>query len=188
MQIIEGVGKKVESLLKDGGYKTWDDVAKANTNDLQAILKKAGGTYAMMDPSTWPTQAKLAADGRWDDLVSYQMHLDGGKESGDGMTDAKVEKLGAKIAGIKLFSPDDLKIVEGIGPKIEDLMKADGINNWSDLAGASTDRLQGILDKAGDNYRLADPSTWPQQAGLAANAKWAELQKLQDELDGGRKK
>ena len=81
---------------------------------------------------------------------------------------------------------DDLKLVEGIGPKIEGLLKEGGINTWADLADAPTDKVQAILDEAGPRYRMHDPATWSKQARLAADGKWEELEALQGRLDGGR--
>ncbi|MCB0607248.1 MAG: hypothetical protein H6562_06030 [Lewinellaceae bacterium] len=98
---------------------------------------------------------------------------------------SKVEKLIAKLMGFS-NNPEDLKIVEGIGPKIEKLLKDGGIKTWSDLAAAAVDRIQQILDAAGDNYRLADPGTWPKQAELAAAGKWDELAEYQEHLQGGK--
>lgn len=88
----------------------------------------------------------------------------------------------------KVAKPDDLKVVEGIGPKIESLLKAGGINTWSDLATAQIDRLKGILSDAGDRYRIHDPSTWPQQAGMANSNQWEELESFQNSLTAGRTK
>jgi large subunit ribosomal protein L27 len=100
--------------------------------------------------------------------------------------DAPAEKKAAapkKDKGPKL---DDLKIVEGVGPKIETLLKEGGISTWAELAEASTDRLKEILDAAGPRYQIHDPSTWPAQAKLAADGNWDELKAYQDELTGGR--
>jgi large subunit ribosomal protein L27 len=83
---------------------------------------------------------------------------------------------------------DDLKIVEGIGPKIETLLKEGGINTWAELAEASEDRLKEILDAAGPRYQIHDPSTWPAQAKFAADGKWDELKEYQEMLIGGRDK
>ena len=85
-------------------------------------------------------------------------------------------------------APDDLKKIEGIGPKIASILNEAGIMTFAELAGAEVDKLKEILEGAGSRYKAHDPSTWPQQAGLAAEGKWDELQKLQDELDGGREK
>ena len=81
---------------------------------------------------------------------------------------------------------DDLKIIEGIGPKIAELLNADGIITFKDLAGTSVERIQGILDAAGPRYRMHDPSTWPNQSQLAADGKMDELKILQDNLKGGK--
>lgn len=81
---------------------------------------------------------------------------------------------------------DDLTKVEGIGPKINDLLKAEGINTFADLAATDVERVREILKAAGSAFASRDPSTWPDQAKLAADGKWDELKKWQDELDGGR--
>lgn len=83
---------------------------------------------------------------------------------------------------------DDLKIVEGVGPKIETLLKEGGISTWAELAEASEERLKEILDAAGPRYQIHDPSTWPAQAKFAAEGKWDELKEYQEVLIGGRDK
>jgi large subunit ribosomal protein L27 len=92
----------------------------------------------------------------------------------------------AKKATTKKPKLDDLKIVEGIGPKIETLLKEGGINTWEELANAEVDRLKEILDAAGPRYQIHDPSTWPAQSKFAAEGKWEELKEYQDMLLGGR--
>ena len=87
---------------------------------------------------------------------------------------------------VKPEKPDDLKKVEGIGPKIEGLLNEDGIWTWAVLAEAEIDRLQRVLDAAGPRYRIHDPATWPEQAALADAGRWDELEALQDRLKGGR--
>ena len=82
--------------------------------------------------------------------------------------------------------PDDLRRIEGIGPKIAELMNGGGIFTFAQMAASSVERLQGILDEAGDRYRVHNPGSWPMQAGLAADDKWDELEQLQDRLDGGK--
>jgi predicted flap endonuclease-1-like 5' DNA nuclease len=81
--------------------------------------------------------------------------------------------------------PDDLKVIEGIGPKISAMLNAQGIYTFAQLAATDVERLRGIMLAA--NLRIADPTTWPQQAALAAAGKWDELKALQDSLKGGRK-
>lgn len=82
------------------------------------------------------------------------------------------------------IEPDDLEKIEGIGPKISALLQQNGIITFNELANTDIDRLNEILDKA--KIHIAQPDTWPNQAKLAADGKWNELEKLQDELIGGR--
>ncbi len=81
---------------------------------------------------------------------------------------------------------DDLTKIEGIGPKINGLLNDGGIFTFAGLANTKVERLQEILDNAGNRYRVHNPGSWPTQSELAANGKWEELNKLQDELDGGK--
>lgn len=186
-QIIEGVGPKVNAVLINAGYKTWSDLAAADAGDIRKHLEEAGKRFGLCDPTSWPHQAKLAAAADWDELIRYQKFTDGGVETkGDFETPSKFEKLAAKKLGFSSSNPNDLKVVEGIGPKIEGLLKDGGINTWSELAAADVSRIQEILDAAGPRYKLAVPRTWPQQAGLAAAGDWSALKTLQDELNAGK--
>jgi predicted flap endonuclease-1-like 5' DNA nuclease len=81
---------------------------------------------------------------------------------------------------------DDLKIVEGIGPKIETLLKTNGVKNWNDLASASPAHLREVLARGGDRFALAVPDTWPEQAQLARDGKWEELKEYKAFLYAGR--
>lgn len=96
---------------------------------------------------------------------------------------AKAAPAAAKSVGAK---PDKLTKIEGIGPKIAEHLGAGGIITFADLAGAPVSKLKEILEAAGPRFKMHIPDTWPQQAQLAADGKWDELQVLQDKLDGGR--
>ncbi len=85
-------------------------------------------------------------------------------------------------------TPDDLKKIEGIGPKISSVLNAAGIFTFAQLAETTADRIREILEAEDPRLnRLADPTTWAEQAKLAAAGKWDELAVLQDELKGGRR-
>lgn len=77
---------------------------------------------------------------------------------------------------------DDLTLVEGIGPKINKLLNKADIFTFEQLAATNIEKLQVILASSG--IFLTDPSTWPEQAQLAAAGRWTELQSLQEELKG----
>ena len=95
------------------------------------------------------------------------------------MADAK------RIYG-KRIKWDDLKVVEGIGPKIEGLFHAIGIKTWRKLSETNYDTMKKMLNDAGPRYQMHDPKSWPLQAGMAADGKWEKLNKWQDEHSHGR--
>ena len=99
-----------------------------------------------------------------------------------------IDIAAAKAAGFTLKNANDLTIVEGIGPKINELFHSNGIKTFAELANTTEAQMRTILDAGGSRFRIANPSTWAQQAALAAENKWAELKKLQDKLSGGVKK
>ncbi|MBO9636776.1 hypothetical protein [Siphonobacter aquaeclarae] len=90
-------------------------------------------------------------------------------------------------APILVEEADDLKIIEGIGPKIEQLLNNEGIKTFATLASTPPSRITEILQAAGPRYQIHDPGTWPDQARLAADGKWEELKIWQDELNKGKK-
>ncbi len=97
------------------------------------------------------------------------------------------KKAADKISfGGKKYAQDDLKIIEGVGPKIAGLMNDAGITTWAALASADVEQLKAILADAGSRYAVHDPSTWPKQAQYCVDQQWDELQTYQDALDGGR--
>jgi large subunit ribosomal protein L21 len=76
---IEGIGPKVAKTLIEGGIPTFEALSNASVEDIQKILTDAG--LKMMDASTWPEQAKLAAAGDWDSLKKMQDSLSGGRKA-----------------------------------------------------------------------------------------------------------
>jgi len=81
---------------------------------------------------------------------------------------------------------DDLTVIEGVGPKIAEVFANAGLVSFADVAAKTADELKAILTDAGDQFNTAVTDTWAQQAQLAADGKWDELKKWQEELDGGK--
>ena len=92
----------------------------------------------------------------------------------------------AKAVFGKRIKQDDLKVVEGIGPKIQELFHNHDVKTWKALSECSVEKCQSVLDSGGERFKIHKPGTWPKQAQLAYEGKWAELLKWQDELDGGK--
>ena len=96
-----------------------------------------------------------------------------------------IDYAAARAAGFVLSGPDNLEIVEGIGPSIAHLLRSSGVSTFAKLAGMSIAGLQAILDKGGPRFRMANPQTWAEQAALAVANRWTDLRRLQDALDAG---
>ncbi|SDE37222.1 50S ribosomal protein L21 [Riemerella columbipharyngis] len=79
LTLIEGIGPKVAEIFFEAGIKSFADLAKKTKEELEAILNPKGAVYAAMDPTTWPQQAQLAADGKFDELDALKGKLKGGK-------------------------------------------------------------------------------------------------------------
>ena len=194
LTIVEGIGPKIAGLLNAAGILRFAELARRTPLDIQPILDRAGANFTLADPETWPEQADLAARNRWMALRYLQDGLNAGRRRKSKRVAAKksavvaIDLAAAKAAGFRLRGPDDLTIVEGIGPKISGLLNKAGVYRFIELAGMKSVAIQIILDKAGARYMLADPQTWPQQAALAARNKWVDLRDLQASLDGGRTK
>ena len=76
---IEGIGPKVAKTLAAAGVSTFEALASTSAEDIQKILTDAG--LKMMDATTWPQQAELAAKGDWDALEKLQDSLSGGRKA-----------------------------------------------------------------------------------------------------------
>ncbi len=162
LKLINGVGPFIEKKLNNLGIYTFEQVSQFDEDLANKVTDAIQFFPGRIQRDDWRGQAQK---------------LMGMKTSGTlgALTDKKVPT-----------NVNDLKIVEGIGPKIEGLLKAGGVNTWAELAAAPVSRLQEILNQAGDRYRIHNPESWPQQAKLADEGKWDELEKLQDYLDGGK--
>ena len=122
------------------------------------------------------------------EIVIESITTSGAKKAAPKKETKKAEpKVEAKAAAPKAKKAegkaDDLKKVEGIGPKIASTLVEAGIATFSDLAKATPEAISEIIAGVRGNH-VTD--TWPAQAQLAADGKWDELQKWQDELDGGK--
>ena len=98
---------------------------------------------------------------------------------------AVADVAAARAAGFTMKDAEDLTILQGVGPKINELMKANGVKTFADIARSSVPDLQKVLAAGGQLSRLANPETWPRQAQFAVDNRWADLKAYQDQL--GRK-
>ncbi len=69
---IDGINKKVASLLLSNEISDFKTLGKSSIKKLQLILDGAGSKFNVHNPASWPKQAKLAAAGKWDELSRFQ--------------------------------------------------------------------------------------------------------------------
>ena len=97
-------------------------------------------------------------------------------------------KKAVKVRGKARDGSDDLELIEGIGPKIAELLKGAGIDTFDALAKAPVEKVQEVLEAGGNQFNLAKPETWAEQAALAAAGDWAAFDQLTEALVGGVRK
>ncbi len=154
----------IESLLEDK-KTTVKKVAKPTAKKaVKKVAKKTTKTVAKAKKVVKPTAKKVTAK-----KASVK----------------KVVKPTAKRATGKV-TKNDLKAIEGIGPKIEGLLNKAGILTYKQLSTTKVQDLKNILTAAGPRYKMHNPTTWKKQARLAASAKWDALIELQATLKGGK--
>jgi hypothetical protein len=122
----------------------------------------------------WITNTKIRDLRR--SIASYEVYL----------SDCRKKCLELNQVESAVITKENLKVIEGIGPKIESLLQKNGIYTLDQLAKSSTGNLLSLLQNAGSSFQMHDPNSWPQQAALARDGKWEELGKLQDKLEGGK--
>ena len=176
-QIFTGIDAATEVALHGAGYEDWAALAKAKPKQLTATLDLMDRAE-QLEPLR--KQAKLAADGKWSELIHYQKTQQ--PEETEIGSPAHLETYYLMKLGFGKYSERDLQIFEGIGATTEGMLKGSGIQTWQQLASASPEQLRNILEKAGSRMRLARPETWVRQAQLAVEGSWAKLRAYQEVL------
>lgn len=151
---------------------------EADVAQLSARVGAADETIAALHAELAAARSEAAA------LAQKLAEMEGAGAAGMEPTRMPMEAL-AEVTETAPSPPDDLKIIEGIGAKIAEVLQNAGIHTFAQLAATDVIRLETILAEAGPRFQLAEPATWPQQAALAAAGSWDELQQLQDALKGG---
>ena len=185
--VIEGIGPKIAELLRRHGIDSFETLARTDVATLWSILDKGGPRFKLANPGTWPAQALYCVRGDWAGLKRYQDELYVGIQLlADVPAEVVIDVAAARAAGFEMKGPDDLEIIEGIGPKIAQLMRQHGVTTFVQLATASPAEIAAILEKGGPDFRIANPGTWPEQAGHCVRNDWGGLKRLQDRLTAGR--
>ncbi len=163
---INNIGPFLQTKLNEADIFTYEQIAGWSEADILTYTGLIGYLPGIIQRDDWVGQAKALA-------AAPHQGISEGETSSSTNTDGPETE-------------DSFKIIEGIGPKIESVLKASGILTLSQLADTTADRLREILEEAGSRFKSHDPKTWPVQAGLAADGKLEELKAWQQELKGGQ--
>lgn len=175
--------------LEDIKRKADDEVRRARGEEVKEVRRNIQNVSTKMEKTTLGeldvfSQLK-------DQMAEAAAEAKSKKEDTEMQEDSEttleaVEEIKAVKANKTNDEGDDLKKIEGIGPKIAQLLVEADITTYAQLAATESSKISEILEAAGSRYKMHDPTTWPQQSQLAADGKWDELATLQDELKGGR--
>lgn len=145
---------------------------------LQKMMSKVGTVEVSRKVSGETRNEKEA-------VIVSRRELKKGEKSKEKVVKSKLKTKATpkkKVASKK----DDLTKIEGIGPKINQLLQKAGITTFKKLSTSKPAAIKKILVAAGSRYQMHDPRSWPRQSKLATDGKWNQLKKLQDKLDRGK--
>ena len=149
--------------------------------EVKSILKSAGDQY------TGPNAIHHHGDDN--DLQAGQVTTHNVDEENETSINEMTDDVLTADSDVRVKSSagvDDLKKIEGIGPKISDILNGGDIYTFAQLASADVNDLKQLLVNAGPAFQSHTPESWSEQAALARDGKWDELKELQDKLDGGK--
>lgn len=161
-------------------------------NQLKAISSSTLAQIESLSPSlevsTTPVQEVIAekiAEIKSEEIKKTPIEESSNEETSGIASSANTMVL-MNVGSKNISEGDDLTVIEGIGPKITELLSANHIITYRELATTPTYRIKEILGYAGSSYSMHDPSTWAEQAILADSGKWDELEVLKNKLIGGK--
>ncbi|MBL7167761.1 DUF4332 domain-containing protein [Candidatus Bathyarchaeota archaeon] len=112
-------------------------------------------------------------------------------EAGIAKLEKELEESAQEAASQKLkirSMQDDLTVIDGIGPKVSSVLRTAGITSFSKLTEKEPKEIHDILVAEKPSLtRLTDPSTWHEQARMAADGHWEGLKALQDSIKEERR-
>jgi large subunit ribosomal protein L21 len=192
-RVAAGDKIKVESIAAEVGA----------TLTLSDILMVANSEQVMIGTPTLSgatVSATVVSQGRRDKVKIFKMRRRKHYQKHQGhrqnfseifitaISDGAGNTVASDSAPVIRSKADDLTKIEGVGPKIAQVLVSNGITTFAQLAAAEPAAVQAMLNKSSGRFNLAKSDTWAEQAQLAAAGDWAALKKRQDQLYGGVKK
>ncbi|MEM9990679.1 MAG: helix-hairpin-helix domain-containing protein [Bacteroidota bacterium] len=156
LTLINGIGPFIAQKLNEIGVSTYEEISRWDNPTIEEVTKKIQFFPNRIQEDNWVGQAARLSQMKIDNPAAF-----------------------AQQGGIP-SNPKDLKVIQGIGPKVEELLRNKGIRTWAEVAATDVETLHSMLRDA--DYGHIDPSTWPEQARLAAHGEWSKLRQYQDYL------
>jgi len=188
---INGIGPFIEEKLNDLGIYTFEQVSQLDEDLIETLTNAIEFFPGRIERDDWVGQAdrlfytKGSTPQEMKDTVT-KITTRRYATATEKIEVNAIAPISRTLSSKESVTPDNLKKIEGIGPKISEILNNAGIYTFTNLSQTPVDRLKVILAEAGNRYKLHNPQTWPQQAALAATGAWDDLKSLQDRLDGGR--
>ena len=149
LTMVDGIGPKLAEALNAAGITTFAALGEMKPDAIREALHSQGSRTGN-NVDTWPQQARFAARGDWSGMRRY-------------------------VSSLKTEPSDDLLVLDGVGPKIAEALKAAGLGTFAAIAEKTPDELRAVLDQAGVLVVGNSIDTWPRQAKLAAAEDWPAL-------------
>ena len=199
LRYLEDIQREAEDVVKDERKKQGQEVTKAVKEQQAKYEPTTLGDMAMFSQLKEQLADAKEAKGKADAEAKEEAAAPVAETPAPVETVAPVaEEVVAETPAEEVKEPkakapkakstgDDLKIIEGIGPKIEEILHEAGINSFAALAAKDAEEIREILLAQGSRFKMFDPTTWPEQSQLAADGKMDELEALKKELNAGKK-
>lgn len=162
--------KKGEALVEDAKEpKKTTKQTKAKGASKVKATKKTTAKKATVVKKT--TAKKVATVEKAAKKVVKEIKNEGSEKVADVLVEGKKKVAAVKketVKAVKNDAQDDLKIIHGIGPKLESVFNKNGINTYADLAKADKTQVEKILEEAGPTFKNTDTADWQKQAEVGA--------------------
>jgi len=176
---LRDAGKKLKAkpktIIKEVPVEIIKEVEVVRGLDFGALQKMMKGMKTVEVSKTVVGESRTKGAGK----IVERREIKGGNRT-------RVQSKSGSGKSKKPAKTDDLTKIEGVGPAIAKLLNENDVYTYKKLAGMKVSSIQILLTKGGPKFQMHTPGSWPKQAGLAADGKWAQLEKLQKMLSGGK--
>lgn len=201
LTLLNGVGPFLEKKLNSIGIYSYEQIAALDENTIPVVTEAIEFFPGRIEKDDWVGQAhrligtdeQATSSEVLASVTPIEIEENSATEEGNTREEEIIEPEGQEdaIAVVEInpfskFKKNDLRIIEGIGPKISSLLIDADIDTWKKLSETSVEKLKEVLAGGGKRFKIHDPSTWPQQAEFATQGNWKKLKEYQDYLVGGR--